>query len=86
MGFGDNPFPPLALKPADRQFPLQDGDEIYRVLAAGRASHGNKYPDFTFEIAFGEGEIVEGEPLIPTLAQFVGLIEGVVEPFRPLLS
>jgi hypothetical protein len=40
---------------------------------------------FTFGVAFGEGEVVQGEPLIPTLHQLVNLVEGLVEPFLPLL-
>ena len=37
-------------------------------------------------VAFGEGEIVEGEPLVPTLHQFSQFIEGFVESFVALFS
>jgi hypothetical protein len=43
-------------------------------------------PKFFFEIAFGKGEIFEGEPVLATLAQLVSLVKGVVEPFIPLLT
>jgi hypothetical protein len=60
-----------------------DGAELFRVLAAAR-SQADMNPEFGFEIAFGEPEVIEGEPLFPTLPQYVQLIQGILEPFRPL--
>jgi hypothetical protein len=61
---------------------LKDGDEIY-------SEPGDKDPDqytqFGFAIAFGDGEILECEPVTPSLRQLLGLVKGAVEPFRPLL-
>jgi hypothetical protein len=79
------PAMPLALRPADRQYPLQDGAELFRVMAAARSS-ADMSPQFTFEIAFGEGDIVRGEPLVPTLQQFATSVQDVVEPFKLLLA
>ncbi len=76
---------PLALRPADRLFPLKDGAEVYRILAAARGSEIDEDPKFTFEIAFGESQIADGEPLIPTLHQLVNLVDAILRQFEPLL-
>ena len=43
-------------------------------------------PQFVFEVAFGEGEVVKGEPLIPTLHELIQLVEAFVKLFPPLFS
>jgi hypothetical protein len=70
-------------------FPLEDGAEIYRAPARLRTdpvAQMHMDPQFTFGIAFGEGEIVEGEPLVPTLHEFTQFIEGFIESFVVLFS
>jgi hypothetical protein len=46
---------------------------------------GNTEPDnhikFTFDIAFGEPEILEGEYVVPTLTYFAGMVETIVNHF-----
>lgn len=68
-----------ALRPADRQFPLQDGAELFRSGIGPHvppwAREMQENPQFTFEIAFGEGEVVKGEPLLPTLVQLTDAVE-----------
>ncbi|MEX0833417.1 MAG: hypothetical protein WD276_06035 [Actinomycetota bacterium] len=81
----DLPSLPLNLKPADRLFPVQDGAELFRIAAAGR-DQVDMNPKFTFEIAFGEGEIVEGKPLAETLQKYVDVTKGVLQPFRPVFD
>jgi hypothetical protein len=73
-------FPTIFFQPADRQFPLNNDTEIMRIAAAAR---GGSYQDlqFSFEIAFGEGQIVDGEPVVPTLNQFVQFTSDAVETF-----
>lgn len=44
------------------------------------------YPQFQFEVAFGEVEVVEGEALIPALDQLIQFVEGFVKLFPPLFS
>lgn len=61
------PFPPLALNPADRHFPLVQGAELFRVKAAARSGLKIDEPVFVFEPCFGEEADVSGLPLIPTL-------------------
>ena len=43
-------------------------------------------PKFAFEIAFGEGEVVQGEAVFPTLSQLGQFVEGFIELFPPLFS
>lgn len=71
--------------------PLQDGDVVFSAPIANSASafvdDGPEvdlplppYPDlqFTFEIAFGKNQIMDGQPIIPTLKQFIDFIESVI--------
>lgn len=83
VGFDLSEIPsmPLALEPADTQWPLEDGTEIYRVTATARSSHQDENTQFTFGIAFGEGEVVQGEPLIPTLHHLIDFVEKVIDIF-----
>lgn len=70
-----------------QRFPLKDGAELYRVPARLRNDpRAQMYmnPEFQFEIAFGEVEVVKGEPLIPTLHQLIQFVEGFLALFPPL--
>jgi hypothetical protein len=71
--------PPLALRPADRQFPLADGAELYRVMAAARAGPMHGEPLFTFEICFAEEGSVEGLPIVPTLERIHDHVHRIVQ-------
>lgn len=44
------------------------------------------YPDVIIDVAFGQGEVFEGQPVVPTFHRLVDLVKGLLEPFRPLLS
>lgn len=71
----------LGLKAADRQYPLQDGAEVLRV-AHGAQQPGpfiNEY-GIVIEMSFGEGQVVDGEPLVQTLTRLVDHATTVVEP------
>jgi hypothetical protein len=76
-------FPPFELNAADRLFPLEDGAEVFRVLAAAKNApnlkHNYKFP---FHIAFGEGQVRPGEPVGPALMEFIDLTEQTVEIIR----
>lgn len=76
---------PLSLSPEDRLFPLQDGEEVFRIMAAARSSD-DLNPQFAFDVAFGDGDIVQGESLVPTLQRIVEMVVQIMETFRPLLS
>ena len=81
--------PPTGITPVGHPFPLEDGAEIYRVPASLRndpRAQMHVYPELVIEIAFSEVEVVEGEPIIPTLHQLIQFVEGFVELFPPLFS
>jgi hypothetical protein len=42
------------------------------------------YPQFTFGVAFGKGEVFESEPIIATLRQLAGRVEEIVDLFARL--
>ena len=69
----------IALKPAERDFPLRDGSILYRVPAKARESHPGELPKYEFEIAYGDGATVIDEPLIPSLESFVHSVEKIVQ-------
>jgi len=71
--------PPLALKPADRQFPLGDGDEVFRVKAQAKSTGPLPEPQFTFELCFGEPTEVSGLPLLPTLRSMHEHVSRIVD-------
>jgi hypothetical protein len=76
---------PVALRPADRQYPLEDGAEVYRVMKAARTAHSDDSVQFTFELSFGEGGIVQDQPVVETLQQLIDHVEWLMQPFRSLL-
>jgi hypothetical protein len=81
--------PPPGIVAPELSFPVKDGAEIYRVPARLRTdpkAQMHMYPEFEFEIAFGEVEVVKGEPLIPTLNKLIQFVEGFIKPFPPLFS
>jgi hypothetical protein len=72
-GYSGLSFPILA---ADRLYPLKDNTELFSGPADHIQVHGD--PEFAFEVAFGEGQIVDGEPVLPTLHQLVEFVERVI--------
>jgi hypothetical protein len=60
-------FPPIALNPNNRQFPMQDGAEVFRICAAARKSDDLTQFNLVFELAFGSVDEVKGLPLVETL-------------------
>jgi hypothetical protein len=40
---------------------------------------------FRLEVAFAEAEVVQGEPVLPTLAQYVEATERTVKSFASLI-
>lgn len=76
---GNLPPTLIALRPANRQFPLQDGATVFTTGVDGPF---NDDAQITIEIAFGEGQILEGEPLDPALAQIIQFVEGVIDVFE----
>ncbi len=81
-------FPPIAINPADRQFPLRDGAEVFRVCKAARQSGGpdNSSHDLVFELAFGDVAEVRGLPLVETLKGMHAHVLRIVEMFDKVIT
>src|ERR1700682_1942445 len=62
---------------ANIQFPLKTGDK----LAVIPESEVNKHMQFTFEIAFGEPQVLRGNPVIQTLHQMAHRIFHIISDF-----
>lgn len=67
----------ISFAPKDRQFPLQDGAIVF-AAPIGEIDYD---PQVTIQVAFGEGQIAEGEPMIPTLNQLVDFTERLINIF-----
>lgn len=72
-------FPPLAINPADRQFPLQDGMDVFSIRAAARTTEDITDFQIVFELAFGDVDEVEGLPLIETLKSMHAYVSKIVK-------
>jgi hypothetical protein len=71
-----NPIVIVDRTPSNAIFPVIDGTEIFTLPA-----EPNVDPQFTFEVAFNEPPIIEGEPILPFLHQLTDLVSGIVESF-----
>ena len=60
--------PPPPISPKDELFPLKDGMELFRVNAGASEQELSPFT-FTFDIAFGDGQVVDGEPVLLALKQ-----------------
>lgn len=76
--------PTIAIRPEDRQFPLVNGLELFRVRAAARTQDQGLGFRFSqnIEIAFGEAGPEAGHALMPTL---VGLLRHAQESADELM-
>lgn len=62
---------------------LEDGEIIYREPVS---TEQQQHTQFGFDVAFGQGEILECQPVIPALTRLADLVKSSIEPFRPLLA
>jgi hypothetical protein len=79
----DLPPLPMFLEPADRMYALKAGDELFIDLPDAEVDENLQ---FRCEVALGEPDVVEGEPLMETLNQMVTLVDSLVATFDPLLA
>ena len=79
----DLPVTPVSYRPADR-YPVQEGTELFIADAEWFEQQGDNMK-FTFEIAFGEPKIIEGEPIVSTLRRMVDEVEGLLKRLIPLV-
>lgn len=76
--------PPIALSPADRQFPLSDGAVLFSAPAGFEATHTEV--GFAFELAFGEPGDLNGAPLVPTLEGVLRHVTWIIDLAERRLS
>jgi hypothetical protein len=74
-------LPPLFIK-AETVFPLKVGEELF--IDAPDAEVNAKM-QFSFDVAFSEPQVAEGEPLLETLQQMADEVDNLVVSFKPLL-
>jgi hypothetical protein len=75
-------LPNIFLRPAETLFPLKAGAELFIDLPDAEA---NEKLDFRFEVAFGEPQICEGQPIVETLQHMADLVDSLVSSFKSLL-
>jgi hypothetical protein len=79
-------FPVLSRAPFNRQYPLEDGAEIFRVPKSAReAGYDMSERVYTFALGFGGGNLFDGEPIIPTVPKLVDHVERVTAPLVALI-
>jgi hypothetical protein len=82
---GSEHYPPATMTrvPAiDRKFPLKNGDALsWHVRVTAPGYEDNTEFEFGFGIAFGYGQIFDGEPVVPTLKKLVDFTEGIIDIF-----
>jgi hypothetical protein len=80
-------LPPMliSIRPMVR-YPLEEGTELFSA-APGVSDLFEQNADlkFTFHVAFGEPEILEGEPVVPTLRRLLDEVKGLLERLIPLV-
>ncbi len=71
----------LTITPKNKMFPLKDG---MAVFGAPWNDHDpqTSMPNFKFDIAFGAGQIIDGEPLMPNLNQMMQSVKNIVDAFE----
>src|SRR5262249_54871851 len=72
-------FPELPILAADRQFPLKDGAELYREPLISALKNETK---IDLEIAFGEGQIFDGQEVIGALDKLGSLTASIIGLFE----
>jgi len=77
------PIPNLHLRPKDNLFPLKVGSELFIDLPGAEV---NPKMNFLIDVAFGEPNVCEGEPVLETLKNMSSVVGGIVSDFIPLLS
>jgi hypothetical protein len=75
------PVTMLYLRPAVR-YPLEPGTELFIADPASFEKHEKL--QFAFNVAFGEPQVVEGQPVVPTLRGLLDEVKGLLERLIPL--
>jgi hypothetical protein len=75
---GEIPIPSVSINPADKKCPLKADDELFTDLPD--AEFNDKIP-FRFEVSLNEPEVIECEPILVTLQQFIDMVGKIIESF-----
>jgi len=70
----------IQMRREDFLSPVEDGTIMCR-LTGDIPSPMDMQTQFVFEVAFGQGEILQGEAVLPTLRQFADVVDGIVDAF-----
>ena len=62
-------------------YPVQNNTVLFRTPINPDGPQVDLNPRFTFEIAFEEGEVTKGQPVISTLNRFANEVDGIVDDF-----
>lgn len=81
--FSEFPALDLFIRPADRMFPLKPGDELF---IDGPDAEVNEKLQFRFEVAFGEQDVVFGEPILESVGSMVKAVESTLPIFESHLA
>ena len=76
----DFPAVIIRLRPADR-CPVEPGTELFIT----DAFEEDEQLQFRFDVAFGEPQVVECEPVVPTLRRLLDEVKGLLERLIPLV-
>lgn len=67
------------------RFILEDGSELFRTDSAVYKRKIGDELNATFQVVFGKGQPLYGEPVIPALTTLVEMAEGIVELFEGII-
>ena len=62
-------------------FPVHNGTELFRMPVNQDGPQQDMNQTFLFEVAFGDEEPVQGEPIVATLRHFAQLVDALVDTF-----
>ncbi len=62
-------------------YPVHDRTVLGRAPINPEGPQVDMNPQFAFDIAFGESEVVEGQPIVATLLKFADLVDGLADAF-----
>ena len=73
----------IYIGPADgRLSVLEQGEQIVTVFVEHEPV---KHIDFRLDVVFNEPQILDREPMLPTMQQMVGVVDKLVLSFEPVL-
>jgi hypothetical protein len=78
----DLPAMPISLRPANR-YPVQNGTALFSADPEAFEKHEDL--KFRFDVAFGEPQVLVGEPVVPTLRRLADEVEGLLQRLAPLV-